>query len=196
MQYCLSNCNTAISSRHEHRLTKPSMRHSRTPLSSSNKSKQHPSERHHTAATFVQASRSIQETFHLRGNPSEQFDAALFIKRQYSTPQPTPLPSAHQYPSNFCSRNVLSGQAITATSHSSKRQTPRRHQSMQHFHPSSTCMGQLTMETSDLWKNSPSQPQSFITPIQCNRPRTVSSVPVAPFTASRDPRHEMEAASI
>lgn len=42
--------------------------------------------------------------------PVEQFDAALFIKRQYSTPQPTPLPSAHQYPSNFCSRNVLSGQ--------------------------------------------------------------------------------------
>lgn len=70
MQYCLSNCNTAISSRHEHRLTKSSMRHSRTPLSSSNKSKQHPSERHHTAATFVQASRSIQETFLLRGNPS------------------------------------------------------------------------------------------------------------------------------
>lgn len=39
-------------------------------ISSSNKSKQHPSERHHTAATFVQASRSIQETFLLRGNPS------------------------------------------------------------------------------------------------------------------------------
>lgn len=39
-------------------------------ISSSNKSKQHPSERHHTAATFVQASRFIQETFLLRGNPS------------------------------------------------------------------------------------------------------------------------------
>lgn len=95
-------------------------------ISSSNKSKQHPSERHHTAATFVQASKFIQETSHLRGNSSEQFDAALFIKRQYSTPQPTPLPSAHQYPSNFCSRNVLSGQ-------------PQQH----HIHPSDRHPGDI-----------------------------------------------------
>ena len=116
MQYCLSNCNTAISSRHEHRLTKSSMRHSRTPLSSSNKSKQHPSERHHTAATFVQASRFIQETFLLRGNPSSNLMQHCSLSgnirhlNQLRYRAPTNIQAISVYPSNFCSRNVLSGQ--------------------------------------------------------------------------------------
>lgn len=62
--------------------------------------------------------------------PVEQFGAALFIKRQYSTPQPTPLLSAHRYPSNFCSRNVLSGQ-------------PQQH----HIHPSDRHPGDISHAT-------------------------------------------------
>lgn len=102
--------------------------------------------------------------------PVEQFDAALFIKRQYSTPQPTPLPRAHQYPSNFCSRIVRASYHSNITSiQATDTQATSIHatfSSKQHLNGSAHdgnfgLVEKLTFPTPILHHTNPMQPSAY-----------------------------------